>query len=767
MREMTGADDALDRLCEHAGIASGYRDTWGRDHATSNETRVALLQAMGVVIGEPADAAAALREREERDWQPGLPPICVRRRDERPYQWEFCCDGRDAERTMNWTLALETGEMLSGDMRPAELRSSGHREFGAARRIKALFQWPRPLPLGYHRFQIDSPAAGEAYRMALIIAPASCYIPPELARGARAWGPALQLYALRSKRNWGVGDFTDLRDAIEFFARSGSEVIGLNPLHALFPHDPGHSSPYSPSSRGHLNPLYIDVEAIPEFGDCRAARDQVADRDFQSRLRTLRGAELVDYPAVTRDKLGVLRVVYQAFRERDMPARSARAAGFSRFVADGGEPLLQFALYHALQEDFHSRDSNVRGWPAWPEPYRNPGSPAVRAYLDAHRERVEFHAWLQWVADDQLSACAQRSRELGLTVGLYRDLAVSIDRAGAESWAWRDLHATSASVGSPPDEFNLYGQNWDLPPLIPERLAGSAYAPYIATLRANMKHAGALRVDHVMALKRLFWLPPGATPEQGAYVRYPFHDLLGILALESQRNRCMVIGEDLGTLPEGFFGELQAAGVHSYRLLMFEKEADGGFARPAAYPEQAVAATGTHDLPTLTGFWLGHDLDVRARLHLYPSDGQRARQVVDRARERTGLLVALEREGLLPPGMSTRTVAEPRMTADLVLAVHAYLARSRARLMMVQMEDVFGQLEQVNLPASGGQYANWQRRLSLNLEAWADDDRIQALVKLLCGMRCASAQTREKLLPGARSGRLRAPKGSGKGNFSG
>lgn len=737
---MAVARNPLRRLGERAGIATGYRDIWGRDHETSDETRIALLQAMGV-IREPAGVAAALREREERDWLTGLPPVSVRRWGERPYQWEVCCDGPAAGRAVQWTLALESGETLRGATRLSELRTIARRGSGVTRRIKALFQWRQPLPLGYHRFRLDLPYAGERSCMALIIVPARCYAPPELQRGARRWGPALQLYAIRSDRNWGIGDFTDLRNAVSCLARAGAGIVGLSPLHALFPHDPGHSSPYSPSSRNHLNPLYIDVEAIPEFAGCRAARDLVAAPRFQAQLRALRGAEFVDYPAVTEAKLGVLRAIYRSFRERQRHAGAPRAVAFSRYLADGGEGLLKFVLHQALQEAY-SRDAGRRGWPAWPAAFRDSAAPAVLAYLDAHRERVEFHAWLQWIADDQLAACGQRCRDLNLGVGLYRDLAVSIDRAGAEAWAWRDLYATAASIGAPPDEFNLYGQDWALPPLIPERLARAGYAPFTATLSANMRHAGALRVDHVMGLARLFWVPPGGTPAQGAYVRYPVQDLLGILALESGRNCCMVIGEDLGTQPEGFAGQLQAAGIFSYRLLMFEKEEGGKLRPPAAYPGHAVAAAGTHDLPTLKGYWRGHDLEVRARLQLFPSDAERVRQVADRARDRKRLLLALKREGLLPPGMQMHPAATPDMTPELVLAIHAYLARSHARLMVVQMEDLFGQLDQVNLPATGDQYPNWQRRLSPRLEDWAGDARMQALAAMLRGMRARDRRDR-------------------------
>ena len=729
---------ALHQLCEQVGIASGYRDTWEREHETSDETRLALLRAMGV-INEASEAAAAMRDRRDRESRRRLPAVCVRREDELPYLWEIGCGEETAKQALRWTLALENGETRSGETSLDELQLMVLHETDGQRRVKMVFKWHEPLPSGYHRFRLEpADAGGEAAAMTLIIVPARCYMPPGLEDGTRVWGPALQLYAVRSGRNWGIGDFTDLRNAVELMAGAGAGVVGVNPLHALFPHDPGHISPYSPSSRAYLNPLYIDIEGIPGYNGCPEARDLVAEPRFQARLRALRSAQFVDYPGLSNAKLEVLRTVYQAFRAHDLRDATPRAAAFSRFLAEGGEPLLQFALYHALQEDFHARDAAIWGWPVWPEPFRNPAAPAVRAFLESHRERVEFHAWLQWIADEQLAACGQRSRELGLTVGLYLDLAVSIARAGAEAWAWQDLYATAATIGAPPDAFNLRGQDWGLPPMVPERLTESAYAPFIATLRANMRHAGALRIDHVMGLARLYWVPRGATPGEGAYVGYPVRDLLGILALESQRNRCMVIGEDLGTLPEGLDAQLTSANVLSCRLLLFEKEPGATFKPPAAYPRQALAAATTHDLPTLKGFWQGHDLDVRAHLNLYPSDVLRRQQVEERARDRARLLAALEREGLLPAGVSIHPASAPEMTPGLALAIHAYLARSPAQLMTVQMEDVLGQLEQVNLPATSGEYPNWQRKLPLDLDVWVSDARVRAFTELLCGERSGS-----------------------------
>ncbi len=385
----------------------------------------------------------------------------------------------------------------------------------------------------------------------------------------------MQIYALRSQRNWGAGDFTDLKTLIDLAARVGAGIVGVNPVHALFPHNPAHASPYSPSSRLFLNVFCLDVEAVPDFAECDAARSRVADPEFQARLRALRATEWVEYREVGEIKLGVLEQLYLNFRERHLAVGDQHAHAFRAFQAEGGAALRRQALFEALQRHFHGNDPSIWGWPEWPEPYRDPAAEAVAQFAVEQAEQVEFFEYLQWQAELQLEAASRRSWEHALGVGLYQDLALGVDRGGGEAWANQGLYALGASMGAPPDDFNLHGQDWGLPPMIPAQLVDAAYAPFIATLRANMRHAGALRIDHVMGLMRLFWIPAGGTPEAGAYVAYPLDDLFGIVALESQRNRCLVIGEDLGTVPDAVREAMARYGALMYRLLYFEKEQDG------------------------------------------------------------------------------------------------------------------------------------------------------------------------------------------------
>ncbi|MGH8472997.1 MAG: 4-alpha-glucanotransferase, partial [Gammaproteobacteria bacterium] len=408
------------------------------------------------------------------------------------------------------------------------------------------------------------------------------------------WGLALQLYSMRSERNWGIGDFTDLDRVIEVAVGFGAGILGLNPLHALFPHAPAHASPYSPSSRSFLNILYLDIEAVPDFLECEAAQACVSAQRFQAQLRASRAAELVEYQGVAAAKMEILDRLYRHFREHHRDANSQRGTAFRAYQADRGQALRTHALFDALQESFNRQDRGIWGWPVWPAAYRDPNSEAVLAFADRNEARVEFFEYLQWQADVQLAIASRRACERGLAIGIYQDLALGVERGGAETWANQRLYALGAGIGAPADDFNLKGQDWGLAPLSPRRLRAAAHAPFVAALRANIRHARALRLDHVMGLQRLFWIPAGGTPEDGTYVHYPFEELLGILALESQRHRCLVIGEDLGTVPDEVRAALQPAGILAYRVLYFEKSPEGGFKPPAEYPRQAAVAVNTH-----------------------------------------------------------------------------------------------------------------------------------------------------------------------------
>jgi (1->4)-alpha-D-glucan 1-alpha-D-glucosylmutase len=735
----------LDRLCALFGIDIEYTDVWGKRHQVSDDTKQRLLDAMGIDIRGNSDLAGMVEEAEARTWRCLLMPVQVLIETDDTFQTVLSVPLAKVGDIFRWRLTLESGEIIDRQCRPIELAVIEKGNIADELFVRYALPLPSRLAIGYHSLKIEQLSddradgrygardeiAHDGQVMSLIVVPATCYLPPALEANEKVWGPAIQLYAVRSQRNWGMGDFGDLRSVVKFAAESGASFVGSNPLHALFPRDPAWASPYSPSSRNFLNVLYLDPEAVEDFAECEPARRMVEEIQFQAKLRALRAVELVNYREVGALKLTVLEILYGHFQRSHIEVGSPRAHAFRSFQEKGGLELRQHALFEALQEHFSRIDSSNHGWTGWPEDYHDPDSRAVRAFAATHEDRIDFYTYLQWLADLQLAGVAHYGRERGLKIGLYQDVAVGIAADGAESWAGRELNARRAHIGAPPDEFNRMGQDWGLLPLIPERLRDAAYRPFITTLRKNMQHAGALRLDHVMGLMRLFWVPGGADPSAGAYVQYPFADLIGIVALESQRNRCLVIGEDLGTVPPEVSETLKHRIVLSYRLFYFEKESDGAAKAAAHYPANALVAVGTHDLPTLFGYWQDYDLDLRGALGLFPSDQVRDAQMAERAEQRHQFLSVLEQAGLLPLEASTQPFAYHAMTAELVQAIHLYIAHTPAKVMAVQMEDVFGQLQQVNLPASGAGYPNWQRKLPYDVEDWAEEPRLQALVQAL------------------------------------
>jgi 4-alpha-glucanotransferase len=409
---------------------------------------------------------------------------------------------------------------------------------------------------------------------------------------------------------------------------------------------------------------------------------------------------------------------------------SARATGTARRHAGGrfatSSPLALHARFDALCAHFGGR-----GWRSWPAQYRDPRGAAVERFAREQAGEVEFYLYLQWLADEQLASAQRLARSHGMLIGIYRDLAVGVDGDGADAWAARELYRSEASVGAPPDALALQGQDWGLPVLDPEVLRARGYRDFAQLLRLNMRHCGALRIDHVMALMRLWWVPRGAGADAGAYVSYPLEDLLGILALESERNRCLVIGEDLGTVPERMRKAMPAARVLSYRVLYFEKEHDGRFKAPARYPPLALATVTTHDLPPIASWWEGADLALRERLRLFPSETVRARSRVERTADRKALLEALAAQQLLPDEPDPDSAAYTQMSWELAAAIQVYLARSACALMAVQAEDLLLMRDPVNLPGTSTEHPNWQRKLSRSIEELFASERVRELCRRL------------------------------------
>ncbi|MFP5318126.1 MAG: 4-alpha-glucanotransferase [Acidimicrobiia bacterium] len=529
---------------------------------------------------------------------------------------------------------------------------------------------PPDVPLGYHTLV----SAEDGARRALIVSPGRCVLPAE-----PAWGWALQLYAARSAESWGMGDLADLRRLGEWSAgRLGAGLVLVNPLHAALPGVPQTASPYFPSSRRFRNPLYLRVEEVPGA----AAVADLDDLAAAGRALTA-GDRRIDRDQVHRLKMSALEAIWE------------RWPGDPRFDAyrrSQGEELEDYGAFCALTEEFG------RSWEQWPPEYRHPGSAQVTEYRRRNASRAGLHVWLQWLVDEQLARAAA-------AVPLVQDLAIGVDPAGADAWLWQDVVVGEMSVGAPADEFNTKGQDWGLPPFDPWKLRAAGYGPFIRTMRAALRHAGGMRLDHVMGLFRLFWIPRGASPTEGTYVRYPASDLLDIVALESHRNRAYVVGEDLGTVEPEVREELAARQVLSYRLLWFEREA------PERWPTQALAAVTTHDLPTVAGLWTGSDLEAQRQLDLEPNEEGTAA-----TRDHLGGVA----------GASDETSAE-----DLALAAYGALARTPCLLLTATLDDAVGVEERPNMPGTTDEWPNWSIALPCTLEELERDSRPPRLAALL------------------------------------
>ena len=536
-------------------------------------------------------------------------------------------------------------------------------------------------------------------------AAARCYLPDALRAGARRFGLAAHLYALRRAGDIGVGDFTTLARAAEATARAGGSLVGVNPLHALFGEDRERASPYHPSDRRFLDPLYIDVAAVPDLAVSAEAR-ALLDR-FAPRITGLEARSHVDYAGVWDVKRAVLAACFAAFAQR--APDDALAAEFDRFVAAGGTSLARFALFEAIAAT-HPRVP----WQQWPDGLRTPDARGAAAFAAHHAPAVRFALYLQWQADRQLAAAAARARQAGLAFGFYRDLAVGAAPDGAEVWANPAAFACGVSIGAPPDPFSPSGQVWCLPPPNPHAIRASGAAGWRELLAANMRHAGALRIDHVMGLARLFWVPDGATATDGAYVDYPLALQLSVLAQQSASARCIVVGEDLGTVPDGFRDRLAAADVLSYRVLWFEREG-AGFLPPGGYPPRAVACVSTHDLPTIAGWWRGADVDEKEALGLLAADAAAAARS-DRQAERGMLATALDRAGI------ARVDPAAAPDAALAAAIHGFIGAAPSALAVAQADDLAGATTALNLPATDQARPNWRRRIDVDVDAlWATE----------------------------------------------
>jgi 4-alpha-glucanotransferase len=696
----TRVRSALRALADRVGIIAEYVDQTGTARrVTSDRTRAALLSAMGYDVSTETAAKhtlCALREAEDARL---IPPVRVTTDAAAPIAFAL---PRGWPSRVEWELELE-------DEQGRVVRREGR----AGRHVEVA---PDQAPeLGYHtlRLTVRARERTASAQQRLIVAPPRCVAPEAILHGERVVGLTANVYTLRSAENWGVGDTGDLRRLAEWSARIGAAFIGVNPLHAL--RNRGHGiSPYGPVSRLFRNVLYIDVEAIPELAESAEARAMV--ERGQPRIAELRAASHLDYEAVMMAKRPVLEALHRAFIEHHRGRDTSRGRAYAVYVGTQGEALDDFATWCALDEREEGKP-----WQTWPTELRDAHGPAVRAFRAREGERVDFHRWLQFELDRQLGAAQARARDLGLPIGLYQDLAIGAAADGSDTWMKPDLFLNGAAIGAPPDPYAATGQNWGLPVIHPHRLAAEGYAYWVRLVRAALRHGGALRIDHILGLFRQYWIPAGMRGSEGAYVRFPAEDLLGILALESVRANALIVGEDLGTVPPEVPPALERWGVLSSKVLYFEADAKRGrFKPPDAYPRLALTTANTHDMPTIAAFWRELDIDLRAKVGAIPTKRgvQQARR--ERAAAREALAMALIAEELWP------VADEP--TSDLALreAVHSFLRRTPSWLAGLALDDLAGEVEPVNLPGvPPDRWPSWTRRMTMGLEEMSESPDVQ------------------------------------------
>ncbi|EPC4929213.1 4-alpha-glucanotransferase [Vibrio cholerae] len=723
-------DNALKQVAAMAKIADRYVSAWGSEAQVEDDTIRRLLASLGY---DTSSDEALLQSAEKKHKKDVVDPVLVVHQGsaiEVPLY--LGVSARESE--FDWRLQTEQGEVLEGYLQSQIVRDE------RAEGGPLVFALPNDLPLGYHTLLIARKRRKAPYEMTLIVTPQACYKQPALAQGKKLWGPSVQLYTLRTQHNWGMGDFGDLKQLVADIASRGGDFVGLNPIHALFPANPEGASPYSPSSRRWLNILYIDVSSVPEFALSAEAQQKVGSPEFQQRLQKVRDAHWVNYSEVAELKMSVLPLLFAEFKKRHLDKQTDRAHAFLKFVEEGGESLLHQATFDALHAELHVQDASVWGWPVFPEKYRRFDNSAVQKFIEDHQDTVHIYMYLQWIADTQIHEVQSLAEEKGMAVGLYRDLAVGVADSGSETWADHGNLLQDVSIGAPPDVLGPLGQNWGLPPLNPQALQATAYDAYIKLLRANMKHCGALRIDHVLGLLRLWWIPKGENATKGAYIYYPVKDMLAILALESHRHQCSVIGEDLGTVPDEIVELLRDAGVHSYKVFFFEtSKEDGGYVSPAHYAEQSMAALCTHDMPTLRGFWHCDDLKMGREIGLYPDEEQLQGLFDDRLKSKQGILDSVAWHGYLPDGVG-RDATQVPMDSYLSEALQLHVAAGSSALLSVQLEDWLEMDKPVNIPGTVNEYPNWRRKLSMNLDEIFAREEVNRIAARLTEVRSKASQ---------------------------
>jgi len=715
------------------GVRFSYINAFGQKQTVPEDTVKSFLRSFGVNADTPDEAMRSV-ERARKEIRQRFAPEVKVITEGSAVSLIVTVASVDSDKELGWKLTFENKSVEEGKSSLRQLFCVRKFKFDGQEYSRLKLQLPSVLAQGYH--SLDLQLAGEQHTatVQLIVAPRQCFQPQALENGQRHWGVSAQLYSLVSENSWGIGDFSDLESLANSQASRGVALIGLNPLGALPSNNAEQLSPYSPISRTELSARYISVSAIPDFQESKACAEFLQSVAFKQKLDAIKRIALVNYRLIQELKSEALELAFEHFYENHLQRQSSRAEEFEEFIELRGSLLRRFAEFEALSEFFQKQESWRWGWLSWPEEYQNCNSSAVSKFCQEHAKRVLFHQYLQWQAHLQLHNVAKQTNQVQMPLGLYLDLALGSDKSGVEVWRDKDLFVLDAEVGAPPDGYSATGQCWGFPAFQPQRLRKAGYKPFIAALRAAMRYAGVVRIDHAMSLQRLFWIPAGSDGTKGTYVRYPFQELLAIVCLESQRNRCVVIGEDLGTVPDGFRDIMYERNILSYKLLAFMRD-NGNFQSIEAYPQKALVTGSTHDSPTLWGYFSGDDLRLRQEFGFIRDEHTLNSSKAEREWELDQLLhlvgVSDQRDAVL----SDETFSGRKLNHQVFLAIQRFLANTSSQIMVVQLEDILEQYAPINIPGITEQYPCWRHRLTKTVNRIAADRRFSELCELLNSIR--------------------------------
>jgi 4-alpha-glucanotransferase len=721
-------DELINELAELVGIVSEYWDIFGNKNVTSLETKKFILKAFGINIDSLDEIKKEIEERKTRPWNRLIDPVHVISVNNQPIKIPLYIQINDEpiDLKISWTITDESGNVTERTLHE-EISISEERCINEKRFIKVELYDDKERDLGYYTVNVRCSASDIELegKSKVIITPDFCYIPLRI-QDWRTWGLSINLYSIRSKENCGMGDLGNLKKIIKGVSDLKGGFVGINPLHSIPNKRPFGISPYSPISRLYKNFIYIDIERVPEVKDLI---NQGVVKGLEREIKRLRDSQFIDYEGVMKLKMSFLEKAFDIFYEEHYLKKTQYYEDFAHYLSEEGSLLESFSIYMALAEDFaKGEEYYLFDWREW-KGFKDSSGNKIQQYKELHYKKILFYSYLQWLIDRQIKELYEFASELNMSVGIYHDLAIGSIGGSFDTWLNQELFAFDIDIGAPPDDFNPKGQNWGFPPMIPERLRESGYEFFIEIIRKNMRYFGAIRIDHALGMFRQFWIPKGMPASCGAYVKQPTEELLRIIALESVRNKTLVIAEDLGTVGENVSETLNRFRMLSYKLLYFQRNyPDPSFLLPDRYPELALCAVTTHDLPTINGWWIGRDIELKERLNIYKDKNSVNRDIQIRERDKDLLMIALKEASLLDPCF----IKPSYMSSDLRLAIYEYLSKTPCKLLAVSLDDIVGSLDQQNMPGICDSYPSWMQKMPYDIEEIMLDEIFPRLSDTFC-----------------------------------